>query len=49
MRNMIVDYILPFLLFLSAIFILCYRFKKEHCRVFFIIFFVVVCIVRLCL
>ena len=46
MRDFIVNYLLHFILFLSAIFILCYRFKKEHYRVFLIIFFVVLCIVR---
>ena len=41
------DYIFTFILFLLAIFILCYRFKKEGLRVLLIILFVVLCIVRL--
>ena len=41
------DYLLTFLLFLAAIFILCYRFKKEGSRAFLIVLFVVGCFVRL--
>ena len=41
------DYLLTFLLFLAAVFILCFRFKKEGFRTLLIILFVVGCFVRL--
>lgn len=46
MRGLIVDYLLPFVLFMSALFILCYRFRKENHRLYLIVFFVVSCVVR---
>ena len=42
-----IDYLLTFLLFLAAVFILCYRFKREGLRVVLIVLFVVGCFVRL--
>lgn len=46
MRNNL-DYLLTFLLFLLAIFIVCYRFKKESLRTLLIVLFVVGCLIRL--
>ena len=42
-----IDYLFTFLLFLAALFILCYRFRKEGVRTLLIILFVVGCFVRL--
>ena len=41
------NYILYFIMFLSAIFALCYHFKHEGFRVILIIFFVVCAFVRM--
>ncbi len=46
MQPLLVNYLIPFVQFLSAIFILCYSFKKEQRRLYLIVFFVVVCVVR---
>lgn len=46
MRGLIADYLLPFVLFMSALFILCYRFRKENYRLYLISLFVVLCVVR---
>lgn len=46
MQTLLVNYLLPFAQFLSAIFILCYSFKQEQRRLYLIVFFFVVCVVR---
>ena len=47
MRNVVADYLLPFLLFLFAIFILCYQFKNKRYRMILLLLFVVGCFVRM--
>lgn len=47
MVSLFSDLVFPFVLFVSALFLLVYRFKKERSRLILFVFFVVVCFARM--
>lgn len=40
-------YLLPFLLFVLAVFLLCYHFRQERSRLYLFVLFIVGCFARL--